>query len=69
MKQSILFGGYIKRIGQDISCITLDAEQKSFTNLRLITKESNPTYLAVRKNGHTYSVDALNGAGELLPFA
>lgn len=69
MKQNILFGGYTHRIGQGIYRMTLDTEKKCLTNLQLIAKEANPTYLTVDQHQHLYSVGAINNAGGIAAFS
>jgi 6-phosphogluconolactonase len=65
MIESILLGTYTKQTSQGIYQVDLDTEAKTLTNLQLVTKVENPTYLALSKKDVLYAVDRFDGQGGL----
>lgn len=65
---TIYFGTYTKRESQGIYQATFNSETGQLSNLKLVAKEANPTYLAFDKAGHLYSVGAENGLGGIAAF-
>ncbi|MDR0922229.1 MAG: lactonase family protein [Lactobacillales bacterium] len=68
MKEKILFGTYTKRISEGIYSMILDTELATLSGLQLVAKETNPTYLALDKENHLYSVGAENEEGGIAAF-
>ncbi|MFV0556679.1 MAG: lactonase family protein [Lactovum sp.] len=58
MKEKILLSGYTKRLSKGIYSVTLDTETEELSDLAELISVSGPTYLALDKKNHLYSVAA-----------
>jgi 6-phosphogluconolactonase len=67
MTEKFLIGTYTKQTSEGIYEITLDTDKKQLTNLQLVAKAGNPTYVALSAANRIYSVDkGANGNGGAL---
>ncbi|WP_394206181.1 lactonase family protein [Lactococcus chungangensis] len=68
MTETLYFGTYTKKTSEGIYKATLDTTTGLLSNLQLVAKEPNPTYLTFDRAGHLYSVGAENGAGGIAAY-
>lgn len=68
MTDTLYFGTYTKRSSEGIYSASLDTTSGQLSQLELIVKEPNPTYLAFDQAGYLYSVGAKNGDGGIVAF-
>ncbi len=65
---TIYFGTYTKRTSEGVYAADFDNQTGQLSNLRLVAKEQNPTYLAFSKAGDLYTVGTENGKGGIAAF-
>lgn len=63
MNHEIYLGTYTRRVSEGIYSITLDTENDTLTDLKLLTTENSPTYLAKSQAGNLYAVTTVDGKG------
>ncbi len=68
MMETVYFGTYTKKMSQGIYAADFDSESGLLSNLRLVAKETNPTYLAFSNTGNLYSVASQDGKGGIASF-
>lgn len=68
MDEKIYFGTYTRRTSDGIYSLDLDYEKKILSNLKLVAKEANPTYLAFDNVDHLYSVGSFENKGGIASF-
>lgn len=68
MTDTLYFGTYTKKTSEGIYRATLDTTSGLLSNLELLAKEPNPTYLTLDQAGHLYSVGSENGEGGIAAF-
>ena len=68
MTETLYFGTYTKKTSEGIYKATLDTTTGLLSNLQLVAKEPNPTYLTFDRAGHLYSVGAENGDGGIAAY-
>ncbi|WP_172207651.1 lactonase family protein [Pseudolactococcus hodotermopsidis] len=68
MTDTLYFGTYTKKTSEGVYRANLDMKTGLLSNLELVAKESNPTYLTFDKAGHLYTVGAENGEGGIAAF-
>lgn len=56
MIETIYFGTYTKKTSQGIYCADFDSSNGEISNLQLVAKEDNPTYLSFSTEGNLYTV-------------
>lgn len=66
---TIYFGTYTKRASEGIYAADFDRQTGQLSQLRLIAKEPNPTYLAFAKDKSLYAVGAKDGLGGIASFS
>lgn len=64
----IYFGTYTKRSSEGIYVADFDAQTGQLSNLELLAKENNPTYLAFAKDGSLYTVGATEAGGGIAAY-
>ena len=65
--KTIYFGTYTKRQSQGIYAADFETDSGQLSNLRLLAKEPNPTYLTFSEN-NCYSVGSYKGKGGIASF-
>lgn len=68
MKETFLIGTYTKKTSEGIYTVELDTDTKTLSEPKLIIKASNPTYLAISKSHHLFSVVKENDEGGIGSF-
>ncbi|BCA84884.1 hypothetical protein EsVE80_04070 [Enterococcus saigonensis] len=63
MLHHLLLGTYTRRVSKGIYQIILDTDKEQLVDLRLVTEENSPTYLAQSKSKNLYTVTAVDGNG------
>lgn len=63
MYREIYLGTYTRRESKGIYSITLDTTKEELVDLKLLTEENSPTYLAKSQAGNLYSVTTVDGKG------
>lgn len=67
MTDKFLIGTYTKQTSEGIYEVTLDTDKQQLTNLQLVAKAGNPTYVALSDANRIYAVDkGANGQGGAL---
>lgn len=65
---NIYFGTYTKRRSEGAYVADFDAQTGQLSNLELLVKENNPTYLALAKDGSLYTVGATEAGGGIAAY-
>ena len=65
---TVYFGTYTKRKSKGIYKARFNSETGQLANLELVATEPSPTYLALDKTGHLYSVGTENDLGGIAAF-